>query len=51
VLDSDWAEFGGHERNYRHAEFFTRDENWCSRPYSIDVYSPARTVVVYARSD
>ena len=23
VLDSDWAEFGGHERNDRHTTFFT----------------------------
>lgn len=50
VLDSDWPEFGGHYRNDRHAVYHAKDENWCSRPHYLEVYSPSRTVMVFARA-
>ena len=48
VLDSDWAEFDGHNRIDRGTEFFTSDWAHNSRPYSMKVYSPSRSVQVYA---
>jgi len=49
VLDSDWPEFGGHNRNDRHAEFHSTQQMWNDRPHYIEVYSPSRTVIVFAR--
>ena len=37
VLDSDWAEFGGHERNDRHNIFFSSDMGADGRPHSFQV--------------
>jgi len=51
VLDSDWAEFGGHERNDRHNVFFTGDGGADGRPHSLQVYSCSRTVMVLRRVD
>merc|ERR1719287_453420 len=42
VLDSDWAEFGGHERNDRATEFFSVPDHWCGRPNYLEIYSPSR---------
>jgi len=51
VLDSDWAEFGGHERNDRHSVFFTGDMGADGRPHSIQVYAPSRVVLVLRKVD
>jgi len=50
VLDSDWPEFGGHNRNDRHQVYYANDGNWCQRPHYLEVYSPSRTVMVFARA-
>jgi len=50
VLDSDWPEFGGHNRNDRHQVYHAQDGNWCQRPHYLEVYSPSRTVMVFARA-
>lgn len=47
ALDSDWPEFGGHGRVDRNGVFASQDHMpWAGRPSSIQVYSPARTVLV-----
>jgi 1,4-alpha-glucan branching enzyme len=51
VLDSDWKEFHGHERNKRDTEFFTVPEPWNKRANSIFLYLPCRTAIVYACVD
>jgi 1,4-alpha-glucan branching enzyme len=51
VLDTDWKEFDGHERNDRNAEFFTRPEGWNNRPHSMFVYLPCRTGIVFKKVD
>jgi len=48
VLNSDREEFGGFENVKEDAEFFADDFGHDGRPYSFQVYAPARTVVVYA---
>lgn len=50
VLDSDWREFGGHERNSRETVFKTQREAWNGRDYSMQVYLPCRTCVVFSIS-
>lgn len=49
ILDSDDVIFDGHGRIDKSAEFFTSNDRCCDRPCRFQVYSPARTVVVYAR--
>ena len=39
AMDSDWKEFGGHERVDRQCEYFPENEGWCERPYRIKVSS------------
>eukprot|EP01138_Halocafeteria_seosinensis_P013001 gb/GECG01013279.1/.p1 GENE.gb/GECG01013279.1/~~gb/GECG01013279.1/.p1 ORF type:complete len:764 (+),score=81.02 gb/GECG01013279.1/:1-2292(+) len=46
AMDSDWGEFGGHERVDRRCEYFPEKEKWCERPYRIKMYLPARSVLV-----
>jgi 1,4-alpha-glucan branching enzyme len=48
VLDSDWKEFGGHERNDRRTVLYSKDQGACGRPHSLSIYSPSRTVMVLA---
>ena len=45
VLDSDWAEFGGHSRVDPKTVFYPADP-WNNRQHSIQVYIPCRTVLV-----
>jgi len=51
VLDSDWSEFGGHERNDRHNVLFTGNTGADGRPHSLQIYSCSRTVIVLRRVD
>lgn len=51
VLDSDWLEFDGHERNLRTVDVFTQPTAWADRPCSMLVYTPCRTVIVYRKVD
>jgi 1,4-alpha-glucan branching enzyme len=46
ALDSDWPEFGGHNRVDRHTEFFTHPMSYHQRSNSLLVYIPSRTCVV-----
>ncbi|GAQ83898.1 starch branching enzyme 4 [Klebsormidium nitens] len=48
VLDSDLKEFGGFARLDPSAEFHTSEGWHDNRPHSFQVYTPSRTVVVYA---
>lgn len=48
VLDTDWQEFGGMERNERSTRFFTQDLAWNNRRNFTQVYLPARTAIVLA---
>uniref|UniRef100_A0A6U4WMG1 1,4-alpha-glucan branching enzyme n=1 Tax=Hemiselmis andersenii TaxID=464988 RepID=A0A6U4WMG1_HEMAN len=50
VLDSDWPEFGGHYRNDRHQVLHAKNEQWCGRPHYLEIYSPSRTVMVFAKA-
>ncbi|KAH9329540.1 hypothetical protein KI387_001648 [Taxus chinensis] len=51
VLDSDEKEFGGFGRIDHNATFYTAEGWFDDRPHSFLVYSPCRTVVVYAPAD
>jgi 1,4-alpha-glucan branching enzyme len=51
VLDSDWKEYDGHERNARTTKFFTEPLAWNDRPNCMHVYIPSRTAIVYAHQD
>lgn len=46
VLNSDAAEFGGHNRVAHGQEFFTTDLEWNGRKNYLQVYIPNRTVLV-----
>lgn len=46
VLDTDAAEFGGHDRNDKSTRFFTTDFAWNNRENFVQVYIPARTAIV-----
>ncbi|RCK67123.1 1,4-alpha-glucan-branching enzyme [Candida viswanathii] len=46
VLDSDAAEFGGHQRLDDLQVYFTSDEAWNHRKNSMQVYIPTRTAIV-----
>ena len=48
VLDSDWKEFGGFDRNDRSTRFFTQDLPWNGRRNCTHVYIPTRTALVLA---
>ena len=51
LLDSDWPEFGGHGRNDRTVETFSKPDAWNGRDHSMLVYSCSRSVVVYQLVD
>ncbi|XP_037089973.1 1,4-alpha-glucan-branching enzyme-like isoform X2 [Pollicipes pollicipes] len=51
VLDTDRAEFGGHNRVDPSTKFFTLDEGYCGRRHSMLVYLPSRAALVFARCD
>ena len=46
VLDTDWPEFGGFNRNDRNTRFFTTDLAWNNRRNFTQVYIPCRTALV-----
>ncbi|KPI35907.1 1,4-alpha-glucan-branching enzyme [Cyphellophora attinorum] len=48
VLDTDWKEFGGFDRNARDTRFFTQDLPWNGRRNCTHVYIPTRTALVLA---
>ncbi|KAK5096289.1 alpha-1,4-glucan branching enzyme [Exophiala xenobiotica] len=48
VLDTDWPEFGGFNRNDRNTRFFTTDLAWNNRRNFTQVYIPCRTALVLA---
>ncbi len=50
VLDTDWPEFGGHNRNDRSVFFPSAGEPAWGRPDSIRVYAPARSAQVFMRN-
>lgn len=47
VLNSDLPRFGGHNRVDMNGEFHTFDEKWNDRDFSMFVYIPCRTVLVF----
>jgi len=49
VLDSDWEEFGGHNRRDRAVPAHTLEHGHNGRQRSMKIYLPCRTAVVYAR--
>lgn len=55
VLDSDALAYGGKDRVYRDAEYFTSPEEdsggFNGRPCSMQVYVPPNTTVVYTKVD
>jgi len=51
VLDSDSAEFGGHNRLDHSVDYLTSDEGWDGRKCSLKVYMPTRTVFCLAKVD
>ncbi|ONH77980.1 1,4-alpha-glucan-branching enzyme [Saccharomyces cerevisiae] len=48
VLNSDRAEFGGHNRINESSEFFTTDLEWNNRKNFLQVYIPSRVALVLA---
>jgi 1,4-alpha-glucan branching enzyme len=46
ALDSDWGEFGGYNRVDRGTVFASQDMAWNDRPFSLQVYTPSRTLLV-----
>jgi len=50
VLDTDWPEFGGFNRNDRNTRFFTTDMAWNNRRNFTQVYIPCRTALVSTRT-
>ncbi|KAL8568163.1 1,4-alpha-glucan branching enzyme [Nucella lapillus] len=51
VLDTDAAEFGGHQRLDHKVTFTTIDQPWNGRPCHIFVYIPSRSAFVLAKCD
>jgi len=51
VLDSDETKFGGQGRINHKTEFFSQAEFWHDRPNYIQIYSPARTALVFSCKD
>jgi len=51
ILDSDALEFGGHGRLDHSTDYFTFDEGFAGRQYSMMVYAPCRTCFALARVD
>jgi 1,4-alpha-glucan branching enzyme len=53
VLSSDEAVFGGWENVSKKfdVEYQTQEGNYDNRPHSMLVYSPSRTVAVYAKTE
>jgi 1,4-alpha-glucan branching enzyme len=51
VLNSDEKRFGGHDRVSMDSEYFTTPMEWNGRKNWLQVYSPARTVLVLAKVD
>ncbi|XP_049851511.1 LOW QUALITY PROTEIN: 1,4-alpha-glucan-branching enzyme-like [Schistocerca gregaria] len=51
ILDSDWKEFDGHCRNDPSCVFHPTAKPQNNRPFSMQVYSPSRTAVVYCPVD
>jgi len=49
VLDSDWPEFGGHDRRDRSVAAFTLDAGHNGRKRSLRLYLPCRTAVILAK--
>jgi len=50
VLSSDEKRFGGHDRIDMNGKYFTTPMEWNGRKNWLQVYSPARTVLVLGRS-
>ena len=48
ILDSDLAEFGGHERISKNQRFFTQPE---SGQHALRLYLPARTGLILQKID
>jgi 1,4-alpha-glucan branching enzyme len=48
VLNSDSKSFDGHGRISDKQVFLTEDQKWDERPFSFNVYTPCRTVLVLA---
>jgi len=51
VLHSDEVAFGGHARLDAAARHFTEPMPFCNREYSMLVYLPSRTAIVYALAE
>ncbi|XP_029443870.1 1,4-alpha-glucan-branching enzyme isoform X1 [Rhinatrema bivittatum] len=51
VLDSDAAEYGGHQRLDHNTDFFTEQFPYNNRSYSLLVYIPSRVAVVLQNMD
>ena len=49
VLDSDWSEFGGHNRRDRAATCHTEKEDHVGKRCHMKTYLPCRTAVVFER--
>ncbi|KAL7631237.1 UNVERIFIED_CONTAM: hypothetical protein RMT77_018462 [Armadillidium vulgare] len=49
VLDTDAEEFGGHKRLDHSTEFFTKEDPFNGRQYSMMIYLPSRVAVVLAK--
>lgn len=50
VLDSDWTEFGGHNRRDKSVPALSMEHGHNGRERSLRVYLPCRTAVVFART-
>ena len=51
VLNSDRAEFGGHERIDEDCSFFTTNSHWNNRSNYLQVYIPSRVALILAKQD
>jgi 1,4-alpha-glucan branching enzyme len=51
VLDSDEEKFGGHSRLNHSTEFFTNNDGFAGRRYSMMIYIPSRVALVFAREN
>lgn len=51
VLDTDWKEFEGYERNARGTKFFTEPLAWNDRANFLQVYIPSRSAIVLANQN
>eukprot|EP00164_Ancoracysta_twista_P001909 GFYU01002507.1.p1 GENE.GFYU01002507.1~~GFYU01002507.1.p1 ORF type:complete len:678 (-),score=232.94 GFYU01002507.1:318-2351(-) len=47
VLDTDWGDFGGHNRNDPNTEFHVTDEPWDDQQHFIQIYVPSRVGLVF----